>query len=701
MLDDDSYTVWSSVVAESVVFDLGAATAVSAYSWKTGTQTEGRYDPIRWTLEGSSAAGGPWAMVDDRSYRSVDVTTARREFAVAAPQQRNVQCASCDQHNEGTFAAKAQLPMYVLDWETRKREGHFLDGTHHRDGVALELIFQLANSVGAAPWLCVHHLAGDGYVREMAGLALQLLRPDLKLYLEHSNEVWNQLFPQGAFATMHGRRLGLADGLTSTARGNGTCVSYTLAECARHRYHAMRSKRIFEIWKEVWGAAGHAGRIVTVLSTHVAIPRTTRELLGWAGWGGNVSAHVDVVGVAGYFSAPSIKSAWAAHTAEMVHTAVRDHLPTVQSRLETQRGVAAEFGLKLITYEAGPALVQDDTIATGRSDGQVHEALIAASRHPGMEAVVSEGLTMVSTVTEASATRPLMYFVDVSTPSKYGAWGMMEHTDQAPIDAPKARAVFKFIDAKAGKHPLADCVRVDDNMWPGRGLGALSVSFVGPPVVTVPLQGDVHVFGQRYTIAWDVGGLARASLDDRVSLFLWKGGNCASATPSPSSSVDAAGGAHVPVATLLTDAPNAGTFSWLVPKHGLAAGTDYLFEVRRSTGPHAGSNYSEPFSVVSAKDAPPAMALFIEKDVDLLSAFHRDCKKEGQGWAIQPAFRISQCTYVSAEGCREYVPRRSSFSYVTFFPHYIHLFSSPSTYANRSTPHPPPITPRAGLFISH
>ena len=411
MLDDDSYTVWSSVVAESVVFDLGAATAVSAYSWKTGTQTEGRYDPIRWTLEGSSAAGGPWAMVDDRSYRSVDVTTARREFAVAAPQQRNVQCASCDQHNEGTFAAKAQLPMYVLDWETRKREGHFLDGTHHRDGVALELIFQLANSVGAAPWLCVHHLAGDGYVREMAGLALQLLRPDLKLYLEHSNEVWNQLFPQGAFATMHGRRLGLADGLTSTARGNGTCVSYTLAECARHRYHAMRSKRIFEIWKEVWGATGHAGRIVTVLSTHVAIPRTTRELLGWAGWGGNVSAHVDVVGVAGYFSAPSIKSAWAAHTAEMVHTAVRDHLPTVQSRLETQRGVAAEFGLKLITYEAGPALVQDDTIATGRSDGQVHEALIAASRHPGMEAVVSEGLTMVSTVTFYFGSRMDSFFV--------------------------------------------------------------------------------------------------------------------------------------------------------------------------------------------------------------------------------------------------------------------------------------------------
>ena len=62
------------------------------------------------------------------------------------------------------------------------------------------------------------------------------------------------------------------------------------------------------------------------------------------------------------------------------------------------------------------------------------------------------------------------------------------------------------------------------------------------------------------------------------------------------------------------------------------------------------------------------MALFIEKDVDLLSAFHRDCKKEGRGWAIQPAFRISQCTYVSAEGCREYVPLLSSFSFCYLLP---------------------------------
>lgn len=52
-------------------------------------------------------------------------------------------------------------------------------------------------------------------------------------------------------------------------------------------------------------------------------------------------------------------------------------------------------------------------------------------------------------------------------------------------------------------------------------------------------------------------------------------------------------------------------------------------------------------------DAPPTYVLYVENDVDLLSAFHRDCKK-GDEWAIQPHFRIGSCTYSSAEGCREY-----------------------------------------------
>ncbi|CAJ1378463.1 unnamed protein product [Effrenium voratum] len=65
------------------------------------------------------------------------------------------------------------------------------------------------------------------------------------------------------------------------------------------------------------------------------------------------------------------------------------------------------------------------------------------------------------------------------------------------------------------------------------------------------------------------------------------------------------------------------------------------------------SNYSALFSVIDVADAPPTYLLYVENDVDLLSAFHRDCRK-GDAWAIEPHFQIASCVYSSAEGCRQY-----------------------------------------------
>ena len=53
----------------------------------------------------------------------------------------------------------------------------------------------------AADKVTVHHLASDDYVRQEAMFWLHNLRPDVQIYVEHSNEVWNPLFPQGRYAT--------------------------------------------------------------------------------------------------------------------------------------------------------------------------------------------------------------------------------------------------------------------------------------------------------------------------------------------------------------------------------------------------------------------------------------------------------------------------------------------------------------------
>lgn len=47
-------------------------------------------------------------------------------------------------------------------------------------------------------------------MRSLASYLLDNLRPDVKIHVEHSNEVWNQGFAQGKYARQKGAELGLS-----------------------------------------------------------------------------------------------------------------------------------------------------------------------------------------------------------------------------------------------------------------------------------------------------------------------------------------------------------------------------------------------------------------------------------------------------------------------------------------------------------
>lgn len=66
-------------------------------------------------------------------------------------------------------------------------------------GVALEYMIQLANELKAHPWFCIPHKASAEYVLQFAERVKAELNPDLKVYVEYSNEVWNAQFDQAAY----------------------------------------------------------------------------------------------------------------------------------------------------------------------------------------------------------------------------------------------------------------------------------------------------------------------------------------------------------------------------------------------------------------------------------------------------------------------------------------------------------------------
>jgi hypothetical protein len=72
-----------------------------------------------------------------------------------------------------------------VGWSDRKLVGD----RSYQDGVPVEHMILLSNVLGADPWFCMPHAANDDYVTQFARMVLDRLRPDLKIYVEYSNEV--------------------------------------------------------------------------------------------------------------------------------------------------------------------------------------------------------------------------------------------------------------------------------------------------------------------------------------------------------------------------------------------------------------------------------------------------------------------------------------------------------------------------------
>ena len=69
---------------------------------------------------------------------------------------------------------------------------------------AAEHIVELANRLGVNPWICIPHMADEGYIQNLAAMFRDSLNPDLKIYLEYSNETWNSSFQQYAWVKANG-----------------------------------------------------------------------------------------------------------------------------------------------------------------------------------------------------------------------------------------------------------------------------------------------------------------------------------------------------------------------------------------------------------------------------------------------------------------------------------------------------------------
>ena len=298
-------------------------------------------------------------------------------------------------------------------------------------GVPWEHVIALANQTGKDIWINVPARADDGYVRELARLLKATLRPDLRIYVEYSNEVWNGQFPQFALNLALARADVQADPRSVLAY-DGTTNVQRLA----FRRVALRLKQIGDIFRAEYGEAAMLTTIRPVLSGQIVQPYVTEIGLAFvdAVYGPPARYFYAIAG-APYFNLGALQTAEGL-TTDQVLQAMEGSIAGLAAvnAFEKNRGLATWYGLRWIAYEGGA-----DTFGAGSL-----AAKAAAGMDPRMEGLC---LRYLQAWNEAGGDLFMWYTAGAGQwTSPYGTFELT--TDLAVSDAPKIRCLDKALAAQ-------------------------------------------------------------------------------------------------------------------------------------------------------------------------------------------------------------------------------------------------------------
>jgi len=114
------------------------------------------------------------------------------------------------------------------------------------EGGCWEYVIDLANTTGIDPWINVPVSADADYVTQLATMFRDNLDPNLHVYVESSNEVWNAIFPQCFWNRAQAFALGINE----------------------HQNHARRTVELAQSFETVFGPNSVNNRVRVVLCTH-------------------------------------------------------------------------------------------------------------------------------------------------------------------------------------------------------------------------------------------------------------------------------------------------------------------------------------------------------------------------------------------------------------------------------------------------
>jgi len=230
-----------------------------------------------------------------------------------------------------------------------------------RCGVSWEYMIQLANETGKDIWINIPHKATDDFVTQCATLFKNTLNPNIKVYIEFSNEMWNTAsgFSQGNEIT------GFA---TAEINAGGSNLNYDVADNPQnqwvygYRWAGRRAMQVSNIFRSVCGDAAMMTQIRPVFewqmggglgspaleflnayynsSTYVATPHPVSYFF----YGG---------GGSGYYNPDNSSNTL---TIDNIWTNGSYAPSGFVGTLKTDADLCATYGIRRIAYEGGPSM---------------------------------------------------------------------------------------------------------------------------------------------------------------------------------------------------------------------------------------------------------------------------------------------------------------------------------------------------------
>jgi hypothetical protein len=307
----------------------------------------------------------------------------------------------------------------VITWNDRTPDTYYTQAK--LSGASWENVIALANQTQKDIWINIPHKADDNYITQLASLLQNGLNPEIKIYLEYSNELWNSSFSQHADCALFAQNLG-----------------YTGQPWERTwKYTAKRSADVFRIFEDVFT---NDQRLIKIIPSQAANSWLSDQLVTYFNdpFYNPTQVTADAIAIAPYFGndvADDIVINNQVNTItipQIIQNLQTSMTNTSFPWIANNKIVADNHNLQLICYEGGQHLV-----ATGSNinDTALTAKLIATNHDPLMQNLYCNYFDYwydtVGTL--------FCHFSSHGKYSKYGSWGIKENFED--VNNPKYLAL--------------------------------------------------------------------------------------------------------------------------------------------------------------------------------------------------------------------------------------------------------------------